>query len=73
MAEVSDKPTNPWIAFMAGAVAVLVVVLIALAWSRGERAAEGVKLGLRDVRALPSLPHTPDAPRLPDAPVPKPK
>lgn len=73
MAEVSDKRTNPWIAFMAGAVAVLVVVLIFFAWSRGERAAERLRLGLRDAPALPSVPHMPDAPRLPDAPVPKPK
>ena len=73
MAEVSGKQTSPWIGFLAGAVVVLVVVLIALAWSSGQRAAEGVKLTLRDAPTLPSVPHMPDAPRLPDAPVPKPK
>ena len=73
MADVSGKRTSPWIAFIAGAVAVLVVVLIALAWSSGQRAALGVKLSLRDAPTLPSLPNIPDAPRLPDGPVPKPK
>ena len=73
MADVSDKRTSPWIAFIAGGVAVLVVVLIFFAWSSGERAANGVKLTLRDAPTLPGLPHVPDAPRLPDGPVPKPK
>ncbi len=73
MAEVSGKRTSPWIAFLAGVVAVLALVLVVLAWTRGEQAAEGVKLTLRDAPALPSLPKMPDAPRLPDGPVPKPQ
>ena len=73
MAEVSNQRTSPWIAFLAGAVAMLVVVLVLFAWWSGERAAEGAKLALRNAPVLPTLPHMPDAPRLPDAPIPKPK
>jgi hypothetical protein len=49
------------------------ILLIAFAWIRAERAAEGVKLALREAPDLPTLPRMPDAPRLPDAPIPKPK
>jgi hypothetical protein len=73
MAEVSNERTSPWIAFLAGAVAMLAIVLIVFAWWRGERAAAGVSLALREAPDLPTLPRMPDAPRLPDAPIPKPK
>jgi hypothetical protein len=73
MADVSNRGTNPWIAFLAGAVAVLAVVLIVFGWSRGERAAVGLRFALRDAPTLPAVPRMPDAPRLPDAPVPHPK
>ena len=73
MADVSNRGSHSWTAFIAGAVAVLAVVLIVFAWTRGERAAEGVASSLRDAPTLPSLPSIPDAPRLPDAPIPKPK
>ena len=73
MSEVSNERTSPWIAFLAGAVVMLAIVLIAFAWVRGERAAEGLTLALRDAPDLPTLPRMPDAPRLPDAPMPKPK
>lgn len=73
MAESSNRGTNPWVAFLAGAVAVLAGVLLVFAWSRADHAADGVRLTLRDAPDLPSLPHMPDAPRLPAAPVPHPK
>jgi hypothetical protein len=44
MAEVSNQRTSPWIAFLAGAVVMLAIVLIAFAWWRGEQAAQGVTL-----------------------------
>ena len=76
MAEVSNSRnprTNPWIAFLAGAVAMLAVVLIAFAWLRGEQVADSLRFALREAPDLPTLPHMPDAPRLPDAPIPQPK
>ena len=73
MAEVSNERTSPWTAFLAGAVVMLAIVLIAFAWLRGERAAESLTLALRDAPDLPTLPRMPDAPRLPDTPIPKPK
>jgi hypothetical protein len=74
MAEVSNQRTSPWIAFLAGAVVMLAIVLIAFAWWRGEQAAQGVTLALRNAPDLPPLPRMPpDAPRLPGAPIPKPK
>ena len=73
MAEVSPQHSNPWVAFLAGAVAVLAVVLIAFAWMRAEHAAGGMKLSLRDGPNLPSLPQMPEGPKLPDPPIPTPK
>ena len=73
MAETSHHQTSPWIAFLAGAVVMLAVALLAFGWQRGERAAEGLVLSLRDAPHLPRLPQLPDAPRLPGAPVPKPQ
>ena len=73
MAQVSNERSSPWIAFLAGAIAMLAIVLILFAWWRAERAAEAFTLTLRNTPDLPTLPHMPDAPRLPDAPIPKPK
>ena len=73
MADVSKRGTNPWIAFLAGAVAVLAVVLILFGWHGGQRLADGVALSLRDAPDLPTLPHTPEGPRIPNPPVPKPQ
>jgi hypothetical protein len=73
MAQASPQRTNPWIAFLAGAVAVLAVVLLAFGWQQGHRVAEGLKLTLRDAPNLPSLPQMPEGPKLPDPPIPKPK
>src|SRR5690349_20504145 len=41
MADVSKRGTNPWIAFLAGAVAVLAVVLVLFGWRGGQRLADG--------------------------------
>jgi len=73
MAEASPRRTSPWIAFLAGAVAVLAIVLLLFAWSHRGDAANGLKLTLRDAADLPSLPHMPQGPKLPDPPVLKPQ
>ena len=73
MAEASSQRPNPWIAFLAGAVAVLAVVLIAFAWMQAGHVGDGVKLSLRDTPSLPVLPRTPEGPKLPDPPIPRPK
>ena len=72
MPQLSERRGHPLAALLAGAAVVLAVALICLAWSRSERAAQGVKLSLRD--AAPTLPHLPpQGPRLPDAPIPMPR
>jgi hypothetical protein len=73
MAETSHGQPSPWVAFLAGAVVMLAVALLAFGWLRGERMAEGVVLSLRDAPHLLRLPRLPDAPRLPGAPIPQPK
>jgi hypothetical protein len=73
MADVSKRETSPWIAFLAGAVAVLALMLIVFGWQGGQRFADGVMMSLRAAPELPNLPRMPDAPRLPVAPVPKPR
>lgn len=73
VADQSARRTGFWLAFLAGAVAVLALALAWLAWSRGERAAEKLSLNLPVAPTLPDAPPLPDAPKLPDAPVPKPR
>ena len=73
MAEASPRRTSPWIAFLAGAVAVLAIVLAVIAWSHRGDAADGLKMTLRSAPDLPSLPHMPEGPKLPDPPIPKPR
>jgi hypothetical protein len=73
MADVSPRKTNPWIAFLAGGVAVLAAVLIALAWWRSAHLAENLTASLRAAPDLPSLPHMPEGPKLPKPPIPKPE
>jgi hypothetical protein len=73
MADVSKHGTSPWVAFLAGAVAVLALMLVLFGWQGGSRLADGLATSLRDAPDLPRLPHTPTGPRLPDVPVPKPQ
>ncbi len=73
MADLSKRGGGPWLAFLAGAVAMLAVMLVVFGWQGGARLADGLAVSLRDVPDLPRLPHLPEAPRLPDTPTPKPQ
>lgn len=73
MAEVSKRGTSSWVAFLAGAVAVLALVLIVFGWQGGERLADGVAMSLRDAPDLPTVPQMPEGPRVPNPPIPKPQ
>jgi len=70
--EAPPQGARAWIAFLAGVVATLAVVLAWWALSSGRRAADEVRI----VTPLPSdlpRPRLPEEPRLPDAPIPKPR
>ena len=73
MADVSKRGSSPWIAFLAGAVAVLAVMLMLFGWQGGERLAEGVATSLRGAPDLRTVPQMPEGPRLPNPPIPKPQ
>jgi hypothetical protein len=76
MAQTTDPRPRPWIAFLAGAVAMLVVVLVWMAWRATQTA---MTVALRADMALhrPALPiprtPPPEGPRLPKPPVPTPR
>lgn len=77
MAHTSESRSRTWVAFLAGAVAMLAIVLLWLAWSRTDAAMRGA---FRADMALPERPELPlpnapppEGPRLPRAPLPIPK
>ena len=71
----AERRPNPWIAFAAGAVAMLALALIWYAWQGRDAAGRAAEAALRAADSLPAIapPRLPDAPRIPDAPVPVPK
>ena len=73
MPEASSRKISPWIAFVAGVVAMLAVALAVFAWSHRTDAADGLNVTLHDTPSLPSLPHLPQVPKLPDPPIVKPQ
>jgi hypothetical protein len=75
LARTSERRTSPWVAFAAGAVAMLAVALIWFAWMSRDEAGKAALLAAKAATAMPevSRPRLPDAPRIPDAPVPVPK
>ena len=74
MRQTSEHNASPWAALIAGVLAVLVVAMLALAWSQAGGAAEGLNLSLRSAApSLPAFPHLPQGPRLPEAPIPMPR
>jgi hypothetical protein len=77
MAQISEPRARSWIAFLAGAVVMLLLALVWFAWTRGQEAINVVASGftLPRTAALPSLPTgpPPEGPHLPRPPVPTPK
>ena len=71
----TERPTRPWIAFAAGAVATSAAALLIFAWLARYDATEAARTAVAAARAVPDLepPRLPDAPRIPDAPVPQPR
>jgi hypothetical protein len=72
---VTERNTPSWMAFAAGAVAMLAIALLVFAWQGRNEAADVAKTAVEAAKAIPDLepPRLPDAPRIPDAPVPRPK
>lgn len=72
MAERPRRSSGAVVGFVAGAVAMLVAVLL---WSAWNRTRESGRLELNVAPAVPDLPapRLPEAPRIPDAPTPRPK
>lgn len=71
----TERRTSPWIAFLAGAVAMLALALAWYAWRGGEDAGRAADAAVRAADGLPAIerPRLPDAPRIPDVPIPVPK
>ena len=71
----TERPINPWMAFAAGAVAMLAIALLVFAWQGRDDAADVAKTAIEAAKAIPDLerPRLPDAPRIPDTPVPRPQ
>jgi len=72
---VTERPINPWMAFAAGAVAMLAIALLIFAWMARNDAVEVAKTAVAAANVIPDVepPKLPDAPRIPDAPIPVPK
>jgi hypothetical protein len=78
MAKSSESRSNTWAAFAAGAVSMLVIVLLWIAWSRMQNATTSVlraDLAIPRTADLPSLPTRPPptGPKLPQIPMPGPR
>ena len=66
---------SSWIAFAAGAVAMLALALLVWVWRARDDGAALARTAAAATAVLPDVarPTLPDAPRLPDAPIPVPK
>ncbi|MGA0605047.1 hypothetical protein ACO2Q0_03520 [Phenylobacterium sp. VNQ135] len=71
----TGRRTAPWVAFFAGAVAMLAVALAWAAFRQRDEASQALRLAAEAVEVAPALqrPRLPDAPRIPDTPVPRPQ
>jgi hypothetical protein len=71
----TERRTSPWIAFVAGAVAMLAVALLWYAWQGTDDASKTASAAIRAAEGIPQIkpPRMPEAPRIPDAPIPIPK
>jgi hypothetical protein len=72
---VTERGTPSWIAFAAGAVAMLALALLVWAWQGRDDGVDLARTAAAATQAIPDLkpPSLPDAPRIPDAPLPIPK
>jgi len=70
----AERRASPWIAFAAGAVAMLAVLLLWYAWQGRDDAGKLAEAAVKAADSVPVLepPRLPDAPRLPQAPKPVP-
>lgn len=73
--KVDRSRSRPWVAFVAGAVAMLALVLAWAAFSQRDEAARAVRLAADAAYVAPALepPRLPSAPPIPDTPVPRPQ
>lgn len=71
----AERRTAPWVAFLAGVVATVVVGLLWWAWQGRDGATRAAGAAMRATDGLPALerPRLPEAPRMPDAPIPIPR
>lgn len=72
----AERRTPGWIAFAAGAVAMLVLVLLWWAWRESTEAADTVGAFVKDAEVVaPDIEplRIPPAPPIPDSPVPAPR
>jgi hypothetical protein len=75
LARTSERRTSRWVAFVAGAVAMLALALMWFAWISRDEAGKAAQLAAEAASGMPEVarPRLPDAPRIPDAPVPTPR
>jgi hypothetical protein len=75
LSEARPRRRISWLAFTAGAVTMLALVLAWTAWRQRDAAGDALRGAAAVVEAVPDVPTPtiPEAPRLPDAPLPKPK
>ncbi len=71
----TQREARPWIAFAAGAVAMLALALLWFAWMGRDEAELVARAAVAVAEDTPELPRPqlPQAPRIPDAPTPMPK
>jgi hypothetical protein len=75
MASNSERRPTPWIAFAAGAVAMLALALLWFAWMSRDETGEVLGAAAAVADRVPDVvpPTLPQAPHIPDAPKPIPK
>jgi hypothetical protein len=76
MAQTTDPRPRPWLAFVAGAVAMLAILLIWMAWRAAQTTVTtALRANLPMPRAALPIPRTPppEGPHLPKPPVPTPR
>jgi hypothetical protein len=73
MAETARRRTSPWVAFLAGAVVMLALLLGWTAWNKTREAPRRLGVALNPPLPHVPVPRPPDAPMIPKPPIPKPQ